>query len=138
MNESIEFIEAAKVYVLFGILIFILLWRFWRDINVSQKTDDQFQLMHRNQEKIEIEHRNLIEQIESLGRRSADLSTALHRLDQNTSRLADNIRGDQAMTKAIEMARRGDDLSEIIQSTGLSHEEVEAIIHSHKEMNVNN
>ena len=136
MNESIEFIESAKVYVLFGILIFILLWRFWRDINVGQKIDDQFMLMYKNQEKIEKEHRNLIDQIENLSRRSADLSTALNRLDQNTSRLADNIRGDQAMTKAIEMARRGEELSEIIQSTGLSHEEVEAIIHSHKEMNI--
>ena len=88
MSESMEFIEIAKVYVLFGIIIFILLWRFWRDINVGQKIDDQFMLVYKNQEKIEKEHLNLIEQIENLSRRSADLSTALHRLDQNTSRLS--------------------------------------------------
>ena len=36
------------------------------------------------------------------------------------------------MTKAIEMARKGQDL-DIIKATGLSNEEVEAIIHSHKD-----
>ena len=57
----------------------------------------------------------------------------LKRLDQNASRLADNIQGDQSMSKAIEMARQGKDHLEIIKETGLSNEEVEAIIHSHKE-----
>ena len=37
------------------------------------------------------------------------------------------------MSKAIDMARRGEDHLDIIKSTGLSNEEVEAIIHSHKE-----
>ena len=37
------------------------------------------------------------------------------------------------MTKAIDMARKGMDHIEIIKETGLSNEEVEAIIHSHKE-----
>ena len=37
------------------------------------------------------------------------------------------------MTKAIEMAREGKDHLDIVKETGLSNEEVEAIIHSHKE-----
>ena len=37
------------------------------------------------------------------------------------------------MTKAIEMARKGQDHLDIIKATGLSNEEVEAIIHSHKD-----
>ena len=57
----------------------------------------------------------------------------LKRLDQNASRLADNIQGEQSMTRAIEMARQGKDHLDIIKETGLSNEEVEAIIHSHKE-----
>ena len=51
----------------------------------------------------------------------------------NASRLADNIQGEQSMTRAIEMARQGKDHLDIIKETGLSNEEVEAIIHSHKE-----
>ena len=61
------------------------------------------------------------------------LTNYLKRLDQNASRLADDIRGEQAMSKAIDMARRGEDHLDIIKATGLSNEEVEAIIHSHKE-----
>ena len=37
------------------------------------------------------------------------------------------------MSKAIEMARQGADHIDIIKETGLSNEEVEAILHSHKE-----
>ena len=62
-----------------------------------------------------------------------NLAGYLKRLDQNASRLADDIRGEQAMTKAIEMARKGQDHLDIIKATGLSNEEVEAIIHSHKD-----
>ena len=62
-----------------------------------------------------------------------NLAAYLKRLDQNAYRLADDIRGEQAMTKAIEMARRGQDHLDIIKATGLSNEEVEAIIHSHKD-----
>ena len=134
MFENTELIVAAKVYILLGILIFILLWKFWRDIGLEQKMNEQFSLIKNNQKSIEAEHRNLIDQIENLSRRSADLSTALNRLDQNTSRLADNVRGDQSMSKAIEMARRGESQIQIMKSTGLSHEEVEAIIHSHREV----
>ena len=37
------------------------------------------------------------------------------------------------MSKAIDMARKGMDHLDIMKETGLSNEEVEAIIHSHKE-----
>ncbi len=132
MFESAEAIVAAKVYILLGILIFIFLWKFWKDINLGQRINQQFIIIQKNQKDLEEEHKNLIDQIENLGRRTADLSAALHRLDQNTSRLADNVKGDQAMTRAIEMARKGNNHQQIMKATGLPNEEVEAIIHSHK------
>ena len=94
---------------------------------------------------VEVEKSNenqtsLLKEIEALSLEISDnsnkidnLAAYLKRLDQNASRLADDIRGEQAMTKAIEMARRGQDHLDIIKATGLSNEEVEAIIHSHKD-----
>ena len=70
-------------------------------------------------------------QLETLARRSADFSSAIQRLSQDVARLSDTLRGDQAMTKAIEMARKGESHDAILNETNLTPEEVEAIIHSH-------
>ena len=96
--------------------------------------------MYSELEDIAGKQKDLTKEIESLvfevndnSKKIENLTAFLKRLDQNASRLADDIRGEQAMSKAIEMARRGDDHLDIIKATGLSNEEVEAIIHSHKE-----
>ena len=88
---------------------------------------------NQSQERILKEIQALFIEIGDNSQKIDNLSAYLKRLDQNASRLADDIRGEQAMTKAIEMARNGQDHLDIIKATGLSNEEVEAIIHSHKD-----
>ena len=128
--ENNDFI---KIYSFLFLLIILVLWKFWRDVDFKKKIYSKI-------EKFNLTSENKLKEIETLSievsensKKIDNLSSYLKRLDQNASRLADDIRGEQAMTKAIEMARRGQDHLDIIKATGLSNEEVEAIIHSHKE-----
>ena len=109
------------------------MWKFWKDFDYKNKHISQINILNEK-------HNSFLKEIEALSieitensKKIDNLSGYLKRLDQNASRLADDIRGEQAMTKAIEMARRGQDHLDIIKATGLSNEEVEAIIHSHKD-----
>ena len=128
-----EFLLENKLYFFLALIVFILLYKTWRDLEfkdtVNKKIDDL--LVSYNGSSKEIE--SLLIEIGENTKRTEFVLEYLKRLDQNASRLADNIQGDQSMSKAIEMARQGKDHLEIIKETGLSNQELEAIIHSHKE-----
>ena len=128
-----ENIDLVKLYCFLSFIIILLLWNFWKDFELKSTYAKEV-------DKFNQSHNRLLKEIEALSLEIIDnskkidnLSAYLKRLDQNASRLADDIRGEQAMTKAIEMARNGKDHLDIIKATGLSNEEVEAIIHSHKD-----
>ena len=128
-----EFLLNNKQYTFLALIVFILLFKIWRDLEykdiMSKKLDDLSSKYDNSSKEIEA----LLIEIGENTKRTEFVLEYLKRLDQNASRLADNIQGDQSMSKAIEMAREGKDHLEIIKETGLSNEEVEAIIHSHKE-----
>ena len=128
--ENLDFI---KLYVFLSFIIILLLWKFWKDFEFKNKYFSEVEKSNENQNTLLKEVEALSLEISDNTKNIDSLSTYLKRLDQNASRLADDIRGEQAMTKAIEMARRGQDHLDIIKATGLSNEEVEAIIHSHKD-----
>ena len=128
-----EFLLENKLYFFLALIVFILLYKTWRDLEfkdtVNKKIDDL--LVSYNGSSKEIE--SLLIEIGENTKRTEFVLEYLKRLDQNASRFADNIQGDQSKSKAIEMARQGKDHLEIIKETGLSNEEVEAIIHTHIE-----
>ena len=128
-----EFLFENKHYIFLALIVFILLFKVWKDLEfkevASKKLDDLLANNKNNSKEIEA----LLIEIGENTKRTEFVLEYLKRLDQNASRLADNIQGEQSMSKAIEMARQGKDYLEIIKETGLSNEEVEAIIHSHKE-----
>ena len=128
--ENLDFI---KLYFFLSFIILLLLWKFWKDFEFKNKYFVEVEKSNENQNAILKEIQALSLEISDNSNKIDNLSGYLKRLDQNASRLADDIRGEQAMTKAIEMARRGQDHLDIIKATGLSNEEVEAIIHSHKD-----
>ena len=128
--ENLDFI---KLYCFLSFIIIILLWKFWKDFEFKNKYFAELEKSNENQTALLKEIESLSLEISDNANKIEHLAGFLKRLDQNASRLADDIRGDQAMTKAIEMARRGQDHLDIIKATGLSYEEVEAIIHSHKD-----
>ena len=128
--ENLDFI---KLYFFLSFIILLLLWKFWKDFEFKNKYFVEVEKSNENQNAILKEIQALSLEISDNSNKIDNLSGYLKRLDQNASRLADDIRGEQAMTKAIEMARKGQDHLDIIKATGLSNEEVEAIIHSHKD-----
>ena len=128
--ENLDFI---KLYCFLSFIIILLLWKFWKDFEFKNKYFAEVEKSYENQTALLKEIEALSVEISDNSKKIDNLTGYLKRLDQNASRLADDIRGEQAMTKAIEMARRGQDHLDIIKATGLSNEEVEAIIHSHKD-----
>jgi len=128
--ENLDFI---KLYCFLSFIIILLLWKFWKDFEFKNKYFAEVEKSNQNQNELLKEIEALSLEISDNSNKIDNLASYLKRLDQNASRLADDIRGEQAMTKAIEMARKGQDHLDIIKATGLSNEEVEAIIHSHKD-----
>ena len=128
--ENLDFI---KLYCFLSFIIILLLWKFWKDFEFKNKYFIEVEKSNENQTALLKEIEALSLEISDNSSKIDNLAGYLKRLDQNASRLADDIRGEQAMTKAIEMARKGQDHLDIIKATGLSNEEVEAIIHSHKD-----
>ena len=128
-----EFFLENRIYLFLALIIFILLFKIWKDLEfksiLNKKIEDLSANSLNNSKEIEA----LLIEIGETTKRTEFVLEYLKRLDQNASRLADNIQGEQSMTRAIEMARQGKDHLDIIKETGLSNEEVEAIIHSHKE-----
>ena len=128
-----ENLDLIKLYCFLSFIIIILLWKFWKDFEFKNKYFAEVEKSNDNQNALLKEIEALSLEISDNSNKIDNLAGYLKRLDQNASRLADDIRGEQAMTKAIEMARNGQDHLDIIKATGLSNEEVEAIIHSHKD-----
>ena len=128
--ENLDFI---KLYCFLSFIVILLLWKFWKDFEFKNKYFTEVERSNENQAALLKEIEALSLEISDNSNKIDNLTAYLKRLDQNASRLADDIRGEQAMTKAIEMARSGQDHLDIIKATGLSNEEVEAIIHSHKD-----
>ena len=128
-----ENLDLVKLFCFLSFIIILLLWKFWKDFEFKSKYFVELEKSNDNQTTLLKEIEALSLEIRDNANKIDNLAGYLKRLDQNASRLADDIRGDQAMTKAIEMARRGQDHLDIIKATGLSNEEVEAIIHSHKD-----
>lgn len=56
---------------------------------------------------------------------------ALEALRRDVVRLADDVRGEVGMSRAIELARAGADAEAVADATGLSREESEAIVTFH-------
>ncbi len=128
-----KFLLENNLYLFFALIIFILLYKIWKDLEFKQIINTKIDNLSNNSVNNSKEIESLLIEIGETTKRTEFVLEYLKRLDQNASRLADNIQGEQSMTRAIEMARQGKDHLEIVKETGLSNEEVEAIIHSHKE-----
>ena len=128
-----ENIDEYRIYAFLSFIAFLILWKFWKDFDFKKLLINKVNDMENSKNSILKEIEVLSIEINENSQKIESLSSYLKRLDQNASRLADDIRGEQAMTKAIDMARRGQDHLDIVKATGLSNEEVEAIIHSHKD-----
>ena len=128
-----ELVSELKVFAFLSLIVMILLWKFWKDIAFKNQIIENLNELVNSKDTLNKELETIVLEIDENSKKIDYLTAYLKRLDQNASRLADNIKGEQSMSKAIEMARKGMDHLDIVKETGLTDEEVEAIIHSHKE-----
>ena len=128
-----ELVSELKVFAFLSFIVMILLWKFWKDIAFKNQIIENLNELVNSKDTLNKELETIVLEIDENSKKIDYLTAYLKRLDQNASRLADNIKGEQSMSKAIEMARKGMDHLDIVKETGLTDEEVEAIIHSHKE-----
>ncbi len=128
-----ELATELKIYAFLSFIVMIILWKYWKDVSLKSEILENLNELVNSKNTLNKELETIVLEIDENSKKIEYLTSYLKRLDQNASRLADNIKGEQAMTKAIDMARKGMDHIDIIKETGLSNEEVEAIIHSHKD-----
>ena len=75
--------------------------------------------------------RDITEASENLIAAMNDSKTVLESLRRDVVRLADDVRGEVGMSRAIELARAGATKEAVADATGLSLEEAEAIVTFH-------
>ena len=75
--------------------------------------------------------RDITEASEQLVAATNDSKTVLESLRRDVVRLADDVRGEVGMSRAIELARAGATKEAVADATGLSLEEAEAIVTFH-------
>ena len=75
--------------------------------------------------------RDITEASENLIAATNDSKTVLESLRRDVVRLADDVRGEVGMSRAIELARAGATKEAVADATGLSLEEAEAIVTFH-------
>ena len=75
--------------------------------------------------------RDITEASENLIAATNDSKTVLESLRRDVVRLADDVRGEVGMSRAIELARAGATKDAVADATGLSLEEAEAIVTFH-------
>ena len=70
--------------------------------------------------------------LKQLAANKKEQENLLNDLKLEITRIADGIKGQDKMTKAIELARSGRDVKEIISETGLSKSDAEALVKFHR------
>lgn len=75
--------------------------------------------------------RDITDASEQLIAATNDSKTVLESLRRDVVRLADDVRGEVGMSRAIELARAGATKESVADATGLSLEEAEAIVTFH-------
>ena len=75
--------------------------------------------------------RDITDASEQLIAATNDSKTVLESLRRDVVRLADDVRGEVGMSRAIELARAGATKEAVADATGLSLEEAEAIVTFH-------
>ena len=71
------------------------------------------------------------ERLDEIEKKTGELAEDFDLSRQELTDLAQNFSGDKQMSKAIELARGGAAASELTLTTGISHDEAEAIVRFH-------
>ncbi|MDC2981280.1 hypothetical protein OA007_01065 [SAR116 cluster bacterium] len=125
-----------------GILLFLLLLitlGMWLQLallrnRLSSRLSRLEQRIHENDQLLELQAksgREIVEASDRLVEAMNESRIGLDALRRDVVRLADDVRGEVGMSRAIELARGGATKQAVADATGLSLEEAEAIVTFH-------
>ena len=136
MSEPDQLLTPEVILLLLLLLITLGMWlqlALLRTRLSSRLTrlEEQF---HEHDQLLELQAkggREIAETSENVVEAMNDSRSSLEALRRDVVRLADDVRGEVGMSRAIELARGGASKQTVADSTGLSLEEAEAIVTFH-------
>ena len=108
--------------------------------NLAKKIENQTSELNRLNESYQDSQKVLMSvfsQIEQISNNNNELNNKISSLQQELSLLSSDYSDNQQISEAIELARKGSNTKTIVEKTGLSSEEVDAIVKFHGDENKN-
>ena len=136
MAESSQILTPATILLLLLLVITLGMWLqlvLLRN-RLSSRLSRLEERFHEHDQLLDLQAkgtRDITEASEQLVAATNDSKTVLESLRRDVVRLADDVRGEVGMSRAIELARAGATKEAVADATGLSLEEAEAIVTFH-------
>ena len=108
--------------------------------NLAKKIENQTSELNRLNESYQDSQKVLMSvfsQIEQISNNNKELKNKISSLQQELSLLSSDYSDNQQISQAIELARKGSNTKTIVEKTGLSSEEVDAIVKFYGDENKN-
>lgn len=136
MSEADQFLTPEVILLLLLLLITLALWLQLALLRtrMSARLTRLEERLHEHDQLLELQtkgSRDIAEASDRVVEATNDSKAALEALRRDVVRLADDVRGEVGMSRAIELARGGATKQAVADATGLSLEEAEAIVTFH-------
>ena len=136
MSESHQLLTPEFILLILLMLITLGLWLQFALLRtrLSARLTRLEERFHEHDQLLELQSkagREIAETSDRVVDATNDSKAALEALRQDVVRLADDVRGEVGMSRAIELARGGATKQAVAEATGLSLEEAEAIVTFH-------
>ena len=108
--------------------------------NLAKKIENQTSELNRLNESYRDSQKvlmSVVSQIEQISNNNNELNNKISSLQQELSLLSSDYSDNQQISQAIELARKGSNTKTIVEKTGLSSEEVDAIVKFYGDENKN-
>ena len=136
MSEPEQFLTPEVILLILLLLITLGMWiqLVVLRTRLSSRLARLEERFHEHDQLLELQAkggREIVDASEHVVEAMNDSRTSLDALRRDVVRLADDVRGEVGMSRAIEMARGGASKQAVADATGLSVEEAEAIVTFH-------
>lgn len=136
MVETTQLLTPANILI---ILLLVITLGIWLQLvllrnRLSSRLTRLEERFHEHDQLLELQGkatRDMTNATDQLVIATNESKSALEVLRRDVVRLADDVRGEQGMSRAIELARAGATKDAVADATGLSLEEAEAIVTFH-------
>ena len=136
MSENHQLLTPEFILLILLLLITLGLWLQFALLRtrLSARLTRLEERFHEHDQLLELQSkagREIAETSDRVVDATNDSKAAMEALRQDVVRLADDVRGEVGMSRAIELARGGATKQAVAEATGLSLEEAEAIVTFH-------